>query len=181
MNSFFFLLHLLLSSSNPAISGANDTCQVHKVPIDTLFREVNYYKSYYEEFTNDSISDYQVININMPLDDAPGSVLYYKSQNNSGVFNWKSGPDIKRANIDHKKNDLFKCQLDKVENGGYVCICDLDNMNIVYSVCIVKKGREVIFQYQGVNKNILSLKNENETKLEVIISLLHSLRSLKEI
>jgi hypothetical protein len=112
----------------------------------------------------------------VPFDDALGQVLYYVVNNNTGFLESGTTMNMKQKQFDREENQFIEEQLKKSERGGYVSICDLNNINIVYSVCIIKEKGKVVFQYQGVNRNILTLKGEEGRKLENVTKLIHLLK-----
>lgn len=141
MSAILLFLYCLANPIGKTTTTNSDTCRVHQIPIDTLFREITWYTDYYDAFRKNDTSEYQLISISVPYDDASGTVLYYRTDNNIGVSEIGMGRDIRREVLSRDESCFLAKELNKIERGGYVCICNLGDMNIVYSVCIAK-GRE---------------------------------------
>ncbi|MCW3467946.1 hypothetical protein [Chitinophaga nivalis] len=176
MNTVLFLLHCLVIPIDKPVLICEDTCKVYNIPLDTPFREITWYTEYYNKFKKDNQSEYQLICISIPFDDAPGQVLYYRTENHVGLLEKGTTMDIQKKGFSSIENDHFEKQLGETEKGGFVCICDLNKINIVYSICIVKRKEEIVFQYQGLNMNMLNLKDKERDKLKNTIQLVRSLK-----
>ncbi|WP_149840407.1 hypothetical protein [Chitinophaga agrisoli] len=142
------------------------------------FREIINYTPYYEQFEKNDTSDLQVIGISMPYDDSYGHLLYYNAVDSISMVQSGTAVNLKERRYDKLETEMFKKQLCKTEKNSYVCICDLNSSRIAYSICIIKRKGEVIFQYQGVNKNLLDLDEAVSGKIRDVIKLVATLREL---
>jgi hypothetical protein len=149
-----------------------------EVEIAKPFIEITNYRSYYQQFEANNSSEYQLICISIPYDDSYGHLVYYKATDSTSISLVGTAIDMKERQFDKSKTETFKRQLNEIKKIGYACICDLDSSRITYSICMIKKKGDVVFQYQGINKNLLNLDKLGEGRLENVIKLVKTLRGL---
>lgn len=176
MNAILLFLNFFTICHTKFPLNVQDTCKVFETSISNPFREIDNYKDYYARFNGNDSSDYQVLCISMPYDDSYGHLVYFRMDDN--ITTSEVGTSVNMKKNIFLANEIAKVrkQLEVVETGGYGCICDMDAYTIVYSICIIKKQENIVFQYQGINKNILALKGNEGGKLKNVIALLKSLR-----
>lgn len=173
---FLLLIHFLFTSSVDCNQLARkDTCKLFEVKIDKPFREIVKYYSYYRNFEGNDTSDYQLISISIPYDDSYGHLVYYKVTDTTSISTVGNAIDMRVKQFDKLQTECFRKKLTVIREGGYACICDLNSPRLVYSICMIRKKGNVIYQYQGVNKNLLNLEEEGE-KIENVIALIKMLR-----
>lgn len=153
-----------------------DTCKLIEVKISKPLREITNYKSYYKQFEDNDTSDYQLIAISIPYDDSYGHLVYYNVTDSTSISQVGTTIDMREKRFDKPRTEIFKGQLNEIRKSGYACICDLNSSKITYSICMIKKKGDVIFQYQGINKNLLNLDKSEGGKIEAVIKLIKILR-----
>jgi len=176
MHIYLLILHLLFMFP---VKGSQfiqeDTCKLYQVKIDKPFREIIRFSSYYDNFTNNDSSEYQLILISIPYDDSNSYGLYFSMTDSVSVTMIGSGEEKREKRYDKHDTECLSAKFDVIEQGGYASICDLNAYNLVYYLCMIKRKGEIVFQYQGVNKNILRLGKEGN-QVGNVISLIKELK-----
>jgi len=176
MNTCVLLLQLLsvLSVERTRLI-QEDTCGLYQVKIDTPFMEITNYKTYYDSFVNNDSSEYQVIAITIPYDDSNAYGMYYCMTDSASVSMIEDGLAIRKTYYDIHDTKYLSTKLGEIERGGYASICDLDAYSLIYYLCMIKKKGEIVFQFQGINKNIIGLGGKGKP-IKNVISLIKELR-----
>lgn len=176
MNTILLFFNFLTIFHTKVPLNLQDTCKVFEAPISRPFREIDNYKEYYSRFSINDSSDYQVLCISMPYDDSYGHLAYFRIDNKTAISEVGTTVSMKKSFFGDSEVSCIEKQLKQAETGGYGCICNMDAYTIVYSICLIKKKGKIIFQYQGINKNILTLENSEAEKLKNVIKLIKLLR-----
>ncbi|RAJ73752.1 hypothetical protein CLV59_11293 [Chitinophaga dinghuensis] len=62
-------------------------------------------------------------------------------------------------------------KLESSEHGGYLKYCDTGAFHITLYFGMIKKKGQVIFQYQGVDKNMITLDGADRDRLKNVIDI----------
>ncbi|MBO9730367.1 MAG: hypothetical protein J7623_17130 [Chitinophaga sp.] len=176
MNAILLFLNFLTVYHARFPLNVQDTCKVFETPISSPFREIDNYKDYYVRFSGNDSSDYQVLCISMPYDDSYGHLVYFRMDDSITTSEVGTAASMKKSIFLANEIEKVRKQLEVIETGGYGCICNMNAYTMVYSICIIKKQKNIVFQYQGINKNILALKGNEGERLKNVITLIRSLR-----
>lgn len=133
------------------------------------------YNLYYNWLRDNDSSEYQLFVMSDLFCDAWGGILYYNSADSSGMMFNRENNVVTKIALSDQERMRFRQQLSGITGVNYLSLSGEHLSAVSKCLYIVKKGKEIIFQYQGLNKDLQEFEHAGDERIQPVIQVVKDL------